>query len=432
MAKRSILRDITSVSSISVVNIILQIPIGIIIARMLGPEGNGTYALLLIVPNIVGTITRFGVKKSSIYFIGKKSYSVEELLSAFLYLFVASSILGILLSFIIYYKMGSPVFQLPYMLLALALIPMNIITNYSVGIFVGKEQIRRFNLFQWAPIVLNLLSVILFVYLLKWSIFGALLSFLLSNMLMAAYALSIVFKEYRLNTSFNFKLIKSLVGLGLLFVIGGFLIKLHYRVDLILLKELSDLKEVGLYSIASRLAERWQAPFTIGVIITSRTANAKDQKQLAINISRLIRILFTISVIAYVILYVLAPILIPFLYGQKFTPSVVILQAILPGILFLVVLRTLTSHFSGAGKALTIIWITASSLLLNIGLNYWLIPQYGGVGAAIATDISYFLATIIFTLVFAIRNKISFHNLFVFQKEDLRLVKGFWKRKHGK
>ena len=55
----------------------------------------------------------------------------------------------------------------------------------------------------------------------------------------------------------------------------------------------------------------------------------------------------------------------------------------------LLITKTLSSYFAGIGKPISVIISVAISLVLNVIINIILIPKYGAVGAAIATDISY-------------------------------------------
>jgi O-antigen/teichoic acid export membrane protein len=113
----------------------------------------------------------------------------------------------------------------------------------------------------------------------------------------------------------------------------------------------------------------------------------------------------------------------PLLYGKKFIPSIIMVQAILPGILMMVVSKTLTSFFSGSGKPYVLLVSCSISLVTNIVLNFILIPLYGGVGAAFATNISYTILAIILLTVFATSTKIPLKEMITYSREDFKVLR---------
>ena len=63
-----------------VITAIFGIIITIIIARTLGPKGQGIYSLAVLLPTTLLLFTIFGLNVSSIFYIGKKKYSPKEVL----------------------------------------------------------------------------------------------------------------------------------------------------------------------------------------------------------------------------------------------------------------------------------------------------------------------------------------------------------------
>jgi O-antigen/teichoic acid export membrane protein len=423
MAKRSFIADAANVSGSNFLNILIQVIIGIVLARSLGPEGSGLYTYLLVVPMLVGTITRLGMKKSSMVFIGKKVFTVEEIISGLTIMLIVTSAMGMIVTAGIFIYSGRTDISLAMAVLAICSIPVNIIINYSTGIFLGTDNIKRYNVFQWIPSFANLILFGLFVAIFHWSIAGALMAYLLSSLLMALYALRLIFKEYELRLSLSLNIIRQMIRLGFMFTLTGIIIKLHYRIDIIILERFADIREVGYYSLATRIAEKWQGPLTVGAVISSRAAMAEDMHQFKYNILRWIRGTFIIGIFAGIALWFIVPYLVPLLYGDKFIPSIKMVQLILPGILMLIISKTLISFYIGSGKPLPIFIMALISLILNMGLNFILIPRYGGVGAAISTDVSYFVLAVMLMTNYTISLKIPTKYIFSFERDDLRIIR---------
>ena len=90
-------------------------------------------------------------------------------------------------------------------------------------------------------------------------------------------------------------------------------------------------------------------------------------------------------------------------------------------------MQIITSFIAGTGKPWVILIIGIPALFINIIFNLIFIPLWGGTGAAIATDISYFIA-LAFTIIYYIRKyNISVYELIVIKKEDIYLFQKYFK-----
>ena len=87
-------------SSITIVRQVLGIIIGLlstmIIARVLGVEGQGKYALVILLPNILYTIFNMGVAPATVYYIGKNEFSLADVFRTNLLLAIGLSLVTIL------------------------------------------------------------------------------------------------------------------------------------------------------------------------------------------------------------------------------------------------------------------------------------------------------------------------------------------------
>ena len=67
-------------------------------------------------------------------------------------------------------------------------------------------------------------------------------------------------------------------------------------------------------------------------------------------------------------------------------------------------------------------------LVVNVSFNIILIPRMGIVGAAVATSISYTITSIMFIITFLKLTKTSLLNLFIFDKEEIKIIKQFLRK----
>ena len=105
MNKKSVVYN----SFLTVVRQLVGIALGLIsamiIARTLGVEGQGKYALIILLPNVLYTIFNMGIAPASVYYIGKKKFALENVFKMNLLLAFTLSLVTIIvgLLFIVFF-----------------------------------------------------------------------------------------------------------------------------------------------------------------------------------------------------------------------------------------------------------------------------------------------------------------------------------------
>ncbi len=436
MPKRHFIKDVAGVFNSNVFSLLCGVLLSVILTRLLGPDGFGLFTTLVVIPTIVVSITNLGIRGASIYLLGQKKYDEQRIVSSILALFVLSALAGILLSLVAYQVYDEPGFTALLIGLVLAAIPFRLALVYIGGIFIGKDEIRKANQMNWPINLINLALAAVLVWGLDLAVPGAIVAALIANMAVSIYGFFTLSRHYRLNVTFDFVIIKRLFLLGILFSASFFIIMLNFRVDVILLQRMTDLSEVGLYSLAVQIAEQlWQIPLAIGIIVFSRTANTENPKEMTAKTLSLTRLSLILATTLSILIVWIAPWIIPPVFGEKFQASVLLLQVILPGIIIMVMFRILSGQMSGMGKPQLSIYAFGPALLLNILLNLWLIPLHGAMGAAIATNISYAFGAIGYWIIFARQTGCGYLEIVRFRKDDVRAVQSIldkittkWKR----
>jgi O-antigen/teichoic acid export membrane protein len=412
-----------------------NITIGIILSRVLGAAGFGTYSSILVVPMIIIGFTQLGIRRATMYHIGAGKLPVDHIVSAVFILLIISSFLSIIVSGLIFLFSESTHPDPVLITLVLLTIPFVLCNVYAGGVFLGKREILRANILNTGPPLVNLVFVILFVWVLKLSVKGAFLALFLGNLTMFIFVFYIIRKSYKITWKYHEGIMKSMVKLGVVFALSIFIMQLNYRVDIILLKKYSTLEQVGLYSLATQIAEQlWHIPYAIEAIVLTRSANDPDLERVHKTVASILRVSFLFSLLGCAMIVFLSPYFLPLIFGDAFAGSVPMLQYILPGILFLVGFRILNSRLAGMGKPQIAIYAFIPSIFINIILNLILIPRYGGMGAVWATNVSYATGSILFFIIYTHITKMNMIEILRFKKSDflfLKEVKSLVKRKIG-
>ncbi len=421
MARKSYFRDILSVFGSNLAVTFSNLVIGVILSRVLGAAGFGLYSSLIVVPVIVVGFTQLGIRRSTIYHIGKKDVDENNLASALILLWFYTSALSIIICGLVFFFSANQPYDPLMVVLVLLTIPLLLMNLFAGGIFFGKEEISRANVINAGPALLTLVLTVLFVWLMKLSVLGAFIAIAVANFLMFFFVYHTLIGEYRYKITWKYHepLMKSMIKLGLVNAVSIFVMQLNYRIDVLMLKKLSSLEQVGFYSLATQIAEQiWHIPHAIEAIVLSRSANTDNDDSLTRTVASIFRISMIFGVLVSVIMFYITPFFIPLIFGKEFASSVPMIQAILPGVLILVGFRILNSRLTGKGKPEVAIYCFVPALVINFIANIFLIPKFGGMGAVWSTNVSYVLGSVAFLFFYSKKIKMPVSEILTFRKSD--------------
>lgn len=423
MKNKSLFRDISGVFGSNVFAVAVTLLSGILVARYLGPSGKGTFTALTVVPVIAASFAAMGIRRTAVYFTGNKQYNNAAVASAVIHILILTSLLAMALTVVTFFWIDNPAFTLKLITLTVLIVPFRLATVYIGGIYLGQEKYRFANLMKWLLPAVNLILLAVFLILMKMHITGAVLALLLSGLLVSVIAFRRVYKDFSISWKWDFALIKKMVRLGIMYAASLLVLKLIYRIDILLLERLAGVKEVGYYSTAVNVAEQlWQIPLAVGIVIMSATANSANPDKMKTKISALFRLSLLAGLAGGMVLFFITPWLIPFLYGEVFAPAVSLLQALLPGIILFIAFRILNSHFNGIGKPVYAVYAVIPALVLNIILNILWIPAYGAFGAAMATNASYVTGAALMIGLYVKQTNTSLRMLFIPKRTDFSVI----------
>ncbi|QSH39034.1 flippase [Candidatus Kaiserbacteria bacterium] len=185
---------------------------------------------------------------------------------------------------------------------------------------------------------------------------------------------------------------------------------IYSRVDQVLLKNLIDSTEVGLYDAAVRLSELWYfIPTLLAGSLLPALINAK-QHSLEDYIHRFILLIllsFGLAVSIAIGVYLLAPTIVHVIYGPDFVGTAGILRIYIWALIPMSLIIVINQFFLAENERFMIFVSAFSGMFINIVANIWLIPLYQGIGAAIATLISSCVMVAVSTLLYVVYKRLS-------------------------
>ncbi len=415
---------------------ILQLLTIIVIARELGPEGNGQFAIALLLPLMLATFLNMGMPTAHAHFVGSRKVSVRVAFDTSLRWSTFLSPVGLFLGAIILWFKGTqwfPGVPTHALWLALTIYPITLIQHFFSSIFQGLQDFKSYNLIlllqpavtlllTLASIAMGMGDVMIFVAI-HW--IGAGITLFISYILLCTNFNEMTFK-YQSVRSYSRRIrkyaLKAHLAIALAFV--------NYRVDVYLLNLLGDTAGTGQYVIATQIVERlWILSTAVGVVLfpylskLSSEAGSEAEKRSILTPLMYLGVMLLTSLAAIFTGFIATP-LINTLFGNGYEQSALIMQLLLPGIVAWSGARVLAHDIVARGRPELNVYMNTGVLFINVIGNILLIPKYGTQGAAIATTIAYCLFSILMLIFYSklaqTNWKSAFINTFELSKNQLR------------
>jgi O-antigen/teichoic acid export membrane protein len=179
-------------------------------------------------------------------------------------------------------------------------------------------------------------------------------------------------------------------------ILSGLVIAIYVKIDQVIIKNMMTDKDVGYYAAAVRIAEAWYfIPTAISTSVFPAIINAKkiSEKLYLSRLQKLYDILAWVAICISIPITIFSKDIIKFLLGPDFIQSASVLTIyIWAGVA--VFLGVASSQYLINENLTKISFLrTFIGMVFNVVLNLILIPKMGIIGSALATLISYSVAT---------------------------------------
>lgn len=414
----SLFKDIASVFFTKVFVLFVGLISAIFIARALGADGRGVMAALLIYPQLLVAITEGGMRQAAVLYLGQNRASDAHVIGALFSYMMIAGIVGYAMCYWLMFAFGEQEFSRIMMLIAAAILPVTLATNALKGVFLGKEKIKEFNKATWIQKVIYVAGIAVFYAFDALTVLTAVLMTLLAAAFNFLQALFYLKKKALFSFSLDFATFREMFGIGIVYAVALFFIQANYKIDVLLLSWLSTPSEVGNYAVAVQLGELlWQLPAAVLVVLMSKTANSKGS-EIVDTLCKTTRLTLLITAVSSVGLLIASYYLIKPVFGVEFGDAFAMLVSLTLGLVLAAVFKSVNSYFAGKGNPYFTIKLMGAAVSINVVLNFLLIPKYGGIGAGIASTVSYTFSAIGVVIVLMIKEKVKISNVLFVKKRD--------------
>ncbi|WP_059744163.1 flippase [Shewanella frigidimarina] len=187
----------------------------------------------------------------------------------------------------------------------------------------------------------------------------------------------------------------SLLNQSKWLILSGFMYAICLKIDQLMLGQMVNASAVGTYAVAAKLSEVWYfLPLAITTSFFPKLLKVRsDKDNYYQQIQILCHYLLAMAVIIAVLVSLISPWLLPFAFGASYLPAVSILNIHIWGACFIFMRTLLSKWFIAEGLLKFSLFTHGIAAVINVILNLFLIPKFGGIGAAYATLISYGLTS---------------------------------------
>ncbi|ERJ10934.1 flippase [Haloplasma contractile] len=376
-----------------------------IVARYFGPERYGQYNYALSFVTLFTAFSTLGLETLSVKAIVDENYDEGTILCTSLVMRVIGGSILTIVAIIIINIIDADDRNLHIIVFILS------ITMVFKAIEVIEYWIQAHHKAKISSIIRMISYIIMVVMKIVLVLLGGtLIHFSLIYMVNAIIIGIGLFIAYSRNREVNikwridFKYAKSVLSQSWYLVLAGLMGTLYMKIDKVMLGSLMGTTlEVGMYSAATSIAEMWYfVPLAIITSFRPIIMNNKSISKLKYEKSVLVQytIITWLSIAFGFFMLIFSDLIIDLLYGQDYYKAAKILSiSVWAGIFAMIGSASSTWLITERLHKYKTIFVF-SGAVVNIALNLFLIPRFGGYGAAIATLASQFIANIFTPLFF--------------------------------
>jgi len=283
-------------------------------------------------------------------------------------------------------------------------------------------RIREINVVEIARVAVQLLLFVLFVFAMGMGLVGAFLAYTFAAFFGAGTFFLLVVYYGSWPKWPDWRLLVTFLRYGMKAYLTNLLGLLSLRLDAILVATLAiaGIHAAGIYSVATNLAELLLfIPVSIRLTLFPMVAasSAVEANKLTPAACRHTLLLTCISALS---LGTMGRYAIQEIYGDAFAGAVGPLLLLLPGIVALSQTILLYGDLLGRGQPQATLVSGFVSLIATVALDYFLIPKYGIMGAALASSSAYTIEFFVAGMFFVHNSGVQWRDILIFQRSDFR------------
>lgn len=376
-----------------VIQIIINLFVGVWVSRYLGPDQRGIYLYANSFVTLLVPFSALGIGAILVRELVREPESKGELMGSGFGIQVASYLL-----------------LLPLMIMAVILLRTGeTLVIWSVIIIACGNLFATGRIFNfWFQSILQSKYVVLATRIVEFVIAALRVFLLLINasllafVAIAALELFLLFAAklyFYIRTGesiriwrFNLSRAKELLRDGWPLTFSFLAVTVYLQIDSVMLGQLLDDHAVGIFGEAGRISSMWYLlPNAVAVSVYPALVRARGSlspKQYHRRVQQFLDIMVLIGFAFAIPAAIFAPMLISKLYGSEFAASGSVLTILATTFIFVSLRQGMDRWLMVENRTRVTMWSIFLGIILNIVLNFWMIPLFGVYGTAWSTVIA--------------------------------------------
>jgi len=388
--KTKTIKDSAVVSGGMVFSTLLSAATIFLLARWLGPGDFGLYAASLAIAVIVTDSLELAISGSVVNFGAKNNALSQKLIKYGLILKLALGLgLGILAAVLAKPVSGwiNPALNQPLYLVAL-IIPLNFLMRFPRSVLQSQRRFWADSSLEVITSLGRFLSVAGFYFSGSLTVITGLWAYLsgaVAALMIGSALISWKFLKERIDQETRrhfFQFQKWLT-------IGFILAAIHGRMDTAILLKLAGPAATGIYQAAFRFfMPVMQLAAALSLVFAPRFASFVTRQEARIYLKKAAKLTLLLG-LGVLLMLPLAPWLVSLIFGSAYSSAVLPARILSLGFALFIVMAPFTAYLIySVNRTRVFALINFLQLLLLLILDYWLIPNFGAVGAAIASAVT--------------------------------------------
>lgn len=395
------------------IGMVLLVLLDILLARELSVEQYAEWAYFFSIASMLFFIGWLGINMSAKVIVSRcvEESSIKACIKGgFLLRIISGIICSFILMIIMVFlsdKLGYPL-KYPNLknmfLLSGFLIFFNSTTEFFKEIFIGVINFKA----VVGITVIEYLGYFAYSFLFLFfsgNVYSVIWGYAASGMTVFVIGTMLLIKDYHIicvqNKDIVFQYIKKIAKYSIPMLLVGIGVIILIEIDIVMLGMLSSKTEIAVYNIAKNInskATHINYSLCAGTMASFAVISKNEIMSKKEDFRKIERVNILITMGIVFAIYLFTPAYITFFYGMNYSKAASVARVLI----FYYVLYAVANFYSafldfrGKAQIRSISYVVI--IILDIGLNYILIPRYGAYGAAIATSLSLIPYTFIVTI----------------------------------
>lgn len=377
-----------------------------VLTSHLSPADFGTYSLALTVISITGAVATLGLNEGVPRYIAffrgsNEEQKIHELIISAIMMGLIAGLLAMLVSPVLFEHLAGKGFDMQGRILAVVkvlvfAIPFTILLNLTVAIYRGFDR-TNVNMYFYNIIrPVSLLVLASTAVFMGASLHGVVLSDVLSMVLtfgiMSVYFVRRPPLKPELNLKFS-EPTKQLIKYSFPLLISATLINLMTWTDTIILGYFKSTEVVGIYSavipLVGFLTMIINSMGFVYIPVASKLWGEKKAHLMGPLFQVMTKWCFMLTFPIFALMFLYPEFILTKLYGAQYASGATVLRILSMGFVVNSYLGFRYQTIIASGDSKYLMKCSIASAGINIILNFMLVPQFGMVGAAIASSVSF-------------------------------------------